>query len=127
MIDEARESAGASRRAQTTGSDRGGGTDPGQGARSERDRARAHDEAIETRTRPTGGRDDGESDRQSFDAGRSAPSAGGSGRSSLRLDQEQAHEDQKGSRQIARELLRASFTDGQLDRGRIASLVDSID
>ena len=29
-------------------------------------------------------------------------------------------------RQIAREMLRASFTDGQLDRGRIASLVDSI-
>jgi F-type H+-transporting ATPase subunit delta len=28
-------------------------------------------------------------------------------------------------RQIAREMLRASFTDGQLDRGRIASLVDS--
>jgi F-type H+-transporting ATPase subunit delta len=29
-------------------------------------------------------------------------------------------------RQIAREMLRASFTDGQLDPGRIASLVDSI-
>jgi F-type H+-transporting ATPase subunit delta len=29
-------------------------------------------------------------------------------------------------RQIAREMLRASFTDGQLDRGRIASVVDSI-
>ena len=29
-------------------------------------------------------------------------------------------------RQLAREMLRASFTDGQLDRGRIASLVDSI-
>ena len=29
-------------------------------------------------------------------------------------------------RQIAREMLRASFTDGQLDRERIASLVDSV-
>ena len=29
-------------------------------------------------------------------------------------------------RQIAREMFRASFTDGQLDRGRIASVVDSI-
>jgi len=29
-------------------------------------------------------------------------------------------------RQIGREMLRASFTDGQLDRGRIASVVDSI-
>ena len=29
-------------------------------------------------------------------------------------------------RQIAREMLRASFTDGQLDRGRIASVVDSV-
>src|SRR6266550_2239751 len=29
-------------------------------------------------------------------------------------------------RQIAREMLRASFTDGQLDRGRIASVVDSL-
>ena len=29
-------------------------------------------------------------------------------------------------RQIAREMLRASFTDGQLDRGRIGSVVDSI-
>ncbi|PYK61983.1 MAG: H(+)-transporting ATPase [Verrucomicrobia bacterium] len=29
-------------------------------------------------------------------------------------------------RQLAREMLRASFTDGQLDRGRIASVVDSI-
>jgi F-type H+-transporting ATPase subunit delta len=29
-------------------------------------------------------------------------------------------------RQMAREMLRASFTDGQLDRGRIASVVDSI-
>src|SRR6266513_2164111 len=29
-------------------------------------------------------------------------------------------------RQIAREMLRASFTDGRLDRGRIASVVDSI-
>jgi len=29
-------------------------------------------------------------------------------------------------RQIAREMLRASFTDGQFDRGRIASVVDSI-
>jgi F-type H+-transporting ATPase subunit delta len=29
-------------------------------------------------------------------------------------------------RQIAREMLRSSFTDGQLDRGRIASVVDSI-
>src|SRR5438067_11741308 len=29
-------------------------------------------------------------------------------------------------RQIAREMLRASFTDGQLDRGRVASVVDSI-
>jgi F-type H+-transporting ATPase subunit delta len=29
-------------------------------------------------------------------------------------------------RQIAREMLRASFTDGQLDRGRIAPVVDSI-
>jgi len=29
-------------------------------------------------------------------------------------------------RQIAREMLRASFTDGQLDRGRITSVVDSI-
>ena len=28
--------------------------------------------------------------------------------------------------QIAREMLRASFTDGQLDRGRIASVVDSV-
>src|SRR5438132_12502066 len=28
-------------------------------------------------------------------------------------------------RQIAREMLRASFTDGQLDRGRIGSVVDS--
>lgn len=29
-------------------------------------------------------------------------------------------------RQIARELLRASFTDNQLDQGRIASVVDSV-
>ena len=29
-------------------------------------------------------------------------------------------------RQIAREMLRASFTDGQFDRGRIASVVDSL-
>jgi F-type H+-transporting ATPase subunit delta len=29
-------------------------------------------------------------------------------------------------RQIAREMLRASFTDGQLDRGRVASVVDSL-
>src|SRR5207253_11469118 len=29
-------------------------------------------------------------------------------------------------RQIAREMLRASFTDGQLDRGRIGSVVDSV-
>src|SRR6266487_3823704 len=29
-------------------------------------------------------------------------------------------------RQIARAMLRASFTDGQLDRGRIGSVVDSI-
>src|SRR5437660_876985 len=29
-------------------------------------------------------------------------------------------------RQIARQMLRASFTDSQLDRGRIASVVDSI-
>jgi F-type H+-transporting ATPase subunit delta len=29
-------------------------------------------------------------------------------------------------RQIAREMLRASFTDGQLDRGRVASVVNSI-
>src|SRR5438045_6593745 len=29
-------------------------------------------------------------------------------------------------RQIAREMFRASFTDGKLDRGRIASVVDSI-
>src|SRR5947207_11863474 len=29
-------------------------------------------------------------------------------------------------RQIEREMLRASFNDGQLDRGRIASVVDSI-
>ena len=29
-------------------------------------------------------------------------------------------------RQISREMLRASFTDGQLDPGRIASLVDSL-
>src|SRR5438309_11808909 len=29
-------------------------------------------------------------------------------------------------RQIAREMLRASFTDGQFDRGRITSVVDSI-
>jgi F-type H+-transporting ATPase subunit delta len=29
-------------------------------------------------------------------------------------------------RQIAREMLRASFTDGQLDRGRIGAVVDSI-
>ena len=29
-------------------------------------------------------------------------------------------------RQLAREMLRASFTDGQLDPGRIASLVDSL-
>ena len=35
-------------------------------------------------------------------------------------------ENQKGNPKLAREMLRASFTDGQLDRGRIASLVDSI-
>jgi F-type H+-transporting ATPase subunit delta len=29
-------------------------------------------------------------------------------------------------RRLSREMLRASFTDGQLDRGRIASLVDSL-
>src|SRR5438132_8896517 len=29
-------------------------------------------------------------------------------------------------RQIARDMLRASFTDGQLDRGRIGSVVDSV-
>ncbi len=29
-------------------------------------------------------------------------------------------------RQIAREMLRTSFTDGQLDRGRIASVVDAV-
>jgi F-type H+-transporting ATPase subunit delta len=29
-------------------------------------------------------------------------------------------------RQISREMLRASFTDGQLDSGRIASIVDSL-
>src|SRR4030095_15141950 len=29
-------------------------------------------------------------------------------------------------RQIGREMLRASFTDGQLDRGRVASVVDSV-
>ena len=32
----------------------------------------------------------------------------------------------KDIRQIARELLRASFTDNQLDQGRVASLVDSV-
>ena len=40
------------------------------------------------------------------------------------LDQEQAQcKVKKEVRQIAREMLRASFTDGRLDRGRIASLV----
>jgi F-type H+-transporting ATPase subunit delta len=29
-------------------------------------------------------------------------------------------------RRLSREMLRASFTDGQLDRGRIASIVDSL-
>ncbi len=32
----------------------------------------------------------------------------------------------KETRQLSRELLRASFTDGQLDRGRIAALVQSV-
>jgi F-type H+-transporting ATPase subunit delta len=32
----------------------------------------------------------------------------------------------KETRQLSRELLRASFTDGQLDEGRIASLVQSL-
>ena len=32
----------------------------------------------------------------------------------------------KETRQLSKELLRASFTDGQLDRGRIASLVKSL-
>src|SRR2546421_11247204 len=32
----------------------------------------------------------------------------------------------KGIRRLSREMLRASFTDGQLDAGRIASLVDSL-
>src|SRR5438270_12745943 len=32
----------------------------------------------------------------------------------------------KDIRQIARELLRASFTDNQLDQGRVASVVDSV-
>jgi F-type H+-transporting ATPase subunit delta len=32
----------------------------------------------------------------------------------------------KDVRQIARELLRASFTDNQLDQGRVASVVDSV-
>ena len=32
----------------------------------------------------------------------------------------------KETRQLSREMLRASFTDGQLDRGRIASIVDSL-
>ena len=32
----------------------------------------------------------------------------------------------KDVRQLSREMLRASFTDGQLDSGRIASLVDSL-
>jgi F-type H+-transporting ATPase subunit delta len=32
----------------------------------------------------------------------------------------------KENRRFSREMLRASFTDGQLDRGRIASIVDSL-
>ena len=32
----------------------------------------------------------------------------------------------KETRQVSREMLRASFTDGQLDSGRIASIVDSL-
>jgi F-type H+-transporting ATPase subunit delta len=32
----------------------------------------------------------------------------------------------KETRQIAREMLRASFTDGQLDPGRVVSIVDSL-
>jgi F-type H+-transporting ATPase subunit delta len=32
----------------------------------------------------------------------------------------------KETRQLSRKLLRASFTDGQLDRGKIGSLVDSL-
>jgi F-type H+-transporting ATPase subunit delta len=32
----------------------------------------------------------------------------------------------KENRRLSREMLRASFTDGQLDRGRIASIVDSL-
>ena len=32
----------------------------------------------------------------------------------------------KAIRKLSREMLRASFTDGQLDSGRIASLVDSL-
>jgi hypothetical protein len=57
---------------------------------------------------------------QSINAGRSASLAGrSSSRSSLmKLNKE--------IRQLSRKMLQASFTDGQLDPGRIASLVDSV-
>ena len=83
-------------------------------------------EATETRTRAPGCGYDGQSHRESFDAGRSTTSAGGSGTHTFRLIEDKSMQVKKEVRQIAREMLRASFTDGQLDRGRIASLVDSI-
>src|SRR5205807_2927524 len=57
---------------------------------------------------------------QSVNAGRSATFAGGSSSRSglMKLNKE--------IRQLSRKMLQASFTDGQLDPGRISSLVDSL-
>ncbi len=75
--------------------------------------------AIEARTRPARCRYDGESDRQSTDAGRSTAFAGGSEPRRSHPRREATREDQQGdSATFARDLLRASFVDGALDRGQ---------
>src|SRR4029450_1373928 len=83
-------------------------------------RARSHDGIAQTRTGAPRRRYNGEGHRESVNAGRPAASAGGSsGRSGLmKLNKE--------IRRLSRKMLQASFTDGQLDPGRIASLVDSL-
>src|SRR5207245_8023768 len=62
----------------------------------------------------------GKSGREGVNAGRPTAFAGGSSPSGglMKINKE--------IRQLSRKMLRASFTDGQLDPGRITSLVDSL-
>ena len=83
-------------------------------------RARPHNGISEARAWAARSRHHGEGHWESVDAGRSATFAGrSSSRSGLmKLNKE--------IRQLSRKMLQASFTDGQLDPGRISSLVDSL-